>query len=76
MASIAIYLVASIRKLEKISWLGWVGLVSLIASILTVTIASSFRGLTDEEKSLSIGPTENFRNSMVAIVNILFAYTG
>ncbi|EOR01892.1 hypothetical protein E3P77_01687 [Wallemia ichthyophaga] len=81
-AAVAVFIVATMRKLDHISWAGWVAMFCIVVSVMIVVIATAQAGPAKGneaavfDKKLSAGPSAGFASSMNAVVNILFAYAG
>lgn len=81
-AAVMVALVASIRTFHHIAPVGWVGIICIIPAILLVTIAC---GISDRppaapagifDKKLRAFGSPSFSQAMVAVVNVLYAYSG
>jgi hypothetical protein len=83
-ATILVFLMASIQTLDKVAWITWAGALSLVVSLFLVTIAV---GLVDRpaaapqaplpwDKDLRIIAHPTFAAAMSAVSQLSFAYAG
>jgi len=82
-ATIIVFLLASIQTLDKVAWITWAGALSLVVSLFLVTIAV---GVTDRpaaapatgpfDKDFRITSAPTFAAAMSAVSQLSFAYAG
>ncbi|KAJ4013842.1 hypothetical protein NW752_005554 [Fusarium irregulare] len=85
-ASLVVFMCASIRTLGRMNWLAWAGLVPLLISVYLVTIAVSVQDRPDAAPKTNLDEAwmsdwklynkPTFIDAMAALSTIVFAYAG
>lgn len=82
-ATIAVFLLASIQTLEEVAWITWAGALSLVASLLIVTIGVAVADRPAEapatgpwDKDLHVFYNPTFLAAMSAVGQLSFAFAG